>query len=309
MINILYSLNHKLSNNPRFFEKTRINSVCRFIIRFIANNILPYYLKLTKKNSLTADVLPVVVSLTSFPVRIGKLWIVIEAMLRQYPRPERIVLWLSRDQFPKEIENLPKQLSEQQNRGLEIRFVDGDIRSHKKYYYAFHEFKDKYVLTIDDDLLFPSTFISDVYNCAKRHPNSVIANFGSKFRWNESIKYIDRTNKKICPEETGLNLFFGSGGGTLFQPKLLLQYMDNIALIWQLCPTADDIYLNLLVRLAGMEVTFMDVFPLLSITNDNDSKLKDHNGNLYDSTSTNAFQFKELVKHYQSVYGKNPFVV
>lgn len=293
---------------PKIFETTRFNSAVRLGIRIVANRFIPV-LYSNSKHIGAKTTIPIVVSLTSFPARINRVWIVVESMLRQQAAPEKIVLWLSRDQFPGEFNDLPSQLKSQQNRGLEIRFVDGDIRSHKKYYYAFSEFKDKYILTIDDDLLFPSTFVREVFACAGRHPDSVIANFGSKFFWNETIGYLGRTNETIQPEETGSDLFFGSGGGTLFQPERMLPYMDDIETIWKLCPTADDIYLNAIVRLSGMEVTFMGVFPLLSITNRNDDKLTDYNGNLYSPTSTNAGQLRALVEYLKSKWNKNPFEV
>lgn len=297
-----------MSKTPKFLEAIRFNSAVRFGIRFIVNRYIPYKYKRTSFES-TSTTLPIIVSLTSFPARINQVWIVIESMLRQQEAPEKVVLWLSKEQFANELNDLPQELVAQSKRGLDIRFLDGDIRSHKKYYYAFSEFKDKYVLTIDDDLLFPSTFVKDVFECAQRHPNSVIANFGSKFLWDENIEYIARTNETIHPEETGLDLFFGSGGGTLFQPKRILPYLDNIETIWKLCPTADDIYLNAIVRLSGMEVTFMGVFPLLSITNSNDDKLTDHNGNLYSPTSINANQLRALVEYLKQRWNKNPFDV
>lgn len=308
ILDILYSLNCKLSKTPRFLETIRFNSALRFGIRVIANRFIPI-LYASSKRTCVQESVPVVVSLTSFPARINRVWIVIESMLRQKVTPEKVILWLSKEQFPREINDLPSELIAQQGRGLDIRFVDGDIRSHKKYYYAFTEFQEKYVLTIDDDLLFPSTFIRDVFECAQRHPNSVIANFGSKFLWDENIGYIGRTNETIQPEETGLDLFFGSGGGTLFRPKRFLPYWDNIETIWKLCPTADDIYLNAITRLAGMEVTFMGVFPLLSITNSNDDKLTDHNGNLYSPTSTNANQLRALNEYLKHRWNKNPFEI
>lgn len=308
LLDILYRWNCCLSNTSQFLESVRFNSAMRFGIRLAANNILPALYSHSRRHIIDRS-LPIVVSLTSFPARINRVWIVIESMLRQTPGPERIVLWLSKDQFPNELNDLPENLVSQTDRGLEIRFVEGDIRSHKKYYYAFTEFKDKYILTIDDDLLFPSTFVNDVYVCAKRHNNSVIANFGSKFRWENQGAYLGRTNETVSPEETGGDLFFGSGGGTLFSPKRLLPFMDDIETIMTLCPTADDIYLNSLIRLAGMEVTFMGVFPLLSITNSDDVKLTSHNGNLYSPSSANSVQLRALVRHCQDIFGRNPFDV
>lgn len=89
-----------------------------------------------------------IISLTSYPKRIGYVWMTIETLLRQDVLPEKIILYLSKRQFPKQYDDLPANLLKLQNRGLEIIFVDDDLRSHKKYYYAMTEFPDKCVLTV-----------------------------------------------------------------------------------------------------------------------------------------------------------------
>lgn len=306
LLDTLFNINCSLSSTPAILEKTRINSAIRFGLRRLANGLLPAIYGRRTGPSLTGMV-PVVVSMTSFPARIRKVWIVVETMLRQRQSPEKIVLWLSRDQFPGGPGQLPERLLAQQSRGLDIRFVDGDIRSHKKYYYAFAEFPDRHILTIDDDLLFPSTFVGDVWDCARAHPDSVIANFGSPFAWDEQLGYITRTPGTISPGETGPHLFFGSGGGTLFPAGRMLPWMDNIDTIWSLCPTADDIYLNAIARVAGLSVTFRRVCPLLSLINRRDVKLTDHNGHLYSPASANARQLRALVAHLAARSLPNPF--
>ena len=306
LLDTLFNINCSLSSTPAILEKTRINSAIRFGLRRLANGLLPAIYGRRTGPSLTGMV-PVVVSMTSFPARIRKVWIVVETMLRQRQSPEKIVLWLSRDQFPGGPGQLPERLLAQQSRGLDIRFVDGDIRSHKKYYYAFAEFPDRHILTIDDDLLFPSTFVGDVWACARRHPDSVIANFGSPFAWDEQLGYITRIPGTISPGETGPHLFFGSGGGTLFPAGRMQPWMDDIDTIWSLCPTADDIYLNAIARVAGLSVTFRRVCPLLSLTNRQDVKLTDHNGHLYSPSSANARQLRALVTHLASRSLPNPF--
>lgn len=163
-------------------------------------------------------------------------------------------------------------------------------------------------MTIDDDLLFPSTFLNDTYTVALEHPNSVVANFGSKIRWNETLNCFEKKYERIPPHSTGKNLFFGSGGGTLFPPDKLTNYLDDITDIMKVCPTADDIYLNAISRLAGLDVTFKEVLPLLSIENKHDEKLTDHNGNLYSPTSKNADQLRALVAYCKEKYGVNPFI-
>lgn len=310
MIDILYSINKKLFNNNPILEKTRINSVGRLIVGLATNYLLPIYLKLNTSAHIGKNTynLPIVVSLTSFPARINKVWLTIESIMRQTHRAEKILLWLSKEQFPEKLDSLPPDLIRLQDSGnLEIRFVDGDIRSFKKFYYTFQEITDKRIVTIDDDLLFPSSFLKNIYNCSLRHPNSVIANFGFKFKWNESIGYIDIINEPIDEDETGRHLFFGSGGGTMFKPNKLNQYLDTIEDIMKLCPTADDIYLNSLSRLAGFEVSFVSNSPLLSLWNKSDVKLDKCNGPMGDVRSANAKQLKHLVDYTRNKYRINPF--
>lgn len=308
LLDVIYDINKKVSNNNPFWERVKFNSCVRFLMRMVANKIVPIKFR-NSTNTLPAENIPVIVSLTSFPARIAKVWIVIECMLRQTKRPERIILWLSKDQFSGQIDDLPLELTSQIARGLEIRFVDGDIKSHKKYYYVFKEYPNKYILTIDDDLLFPSDFLNGIYETALNNPNSVIASFGSKIIWNNTINYFEKKYEKIKPGTTGTDLFFGSGGGTLFPPNRMLKYIDDKDNIMKLCPTADDIYLNAVARLAGLSITFKEILPLLSIENKDDKKLTDHNGNLYDSDSKNADQLRALVHYMLAKYGMNPFLI
>ena len=95
----------------------------------------------------------IIISLTTFPDRIDKTWLVVESLLNQTYKPSKIVLTLSLKQFSG-VEALPKKLIEQQKRGLEILWTDDDIRSHKKYYYVMKKYPKHIVVTVDDDFLY-----------------------------------------------------------------------------------------------------------------------------------------------------------
>lgn len=161
----------------------RCDSILRFLIRWSANLILPLYFVLSRNkikycssNKLLND-RRVIVSLTSFPQRINRVWLVVENILRQTITPDIVCLWLSKEQF-QDMKKIPNNLLRLQKYGLQIKLVDGDLRSHKKYYYAFKEFSRDLVVTIDDDLFYSSDFI---YKCLQMHikyPHSVIANYG-----------------------------------------------------------------------------------------------------------------------------------
>ena len=89
----------------------------------------------------------------------------------------------------------------------------------------------------------------------------------------------------------------------------MVSNMDNIEKILELCPTADDIYLNALIRICGFGVTFHMNNPLLSIISPNNVTLVSHNGDIGDPESINAKQLKDLVSYYRSLSISNPFMV
>lgn len=71
-------------------------------------------------------------SLTSYPARISKLWMVIKTLLNQKLVDNyKVILWLSENQFPKGLDSLPKSLTNLIEKGLNIRFVSDDLKSHK----------------------------------------------------------------------------------------------------------------------------------------------------------------------------------
>ena len=192
----------------------------------------------------------IIVSLTSFPGRIDEVYLVIESMLRQTVAPKRILLWLSKEQFAN-IE-LPYNLKSLENEIFNIRFVDGDIRSHKKYYYVFSEFPQNKVLIIDDDLFYPFDMIEKMVDAANKYPNTIICRFGSVIKYeNDKILPYKKWWNEIAGECDNQNFFFGSGGGILLEKKMLYKDILNIDLAMQLTPLADDIWLNAMINLAG----------------------------------------------------------
>jgi len=248
------------NGNNIVLKKYKIYSALRFIIRLIANIIIPiHYILTSEKKSHRLDIdknkhCNIIVSLTSFPRRISKVWIVIESILRQSKKPDMIILWLSNEQF-KSKESLPFLLQNQQKRGLQIRFVDDNLSSHKKYYYVIKEFPNYNIITIDDDILYRSKMIEDLFNYSKRYPKTVIAQYGLEILWNgdELLPYCKWS---IIKNETtpNYNVFFGSGGGTFFPPNSLFKDILYKKLFLSITPTADDIWLNAMCRLNKIKI-------------------------------------------------------
>lgn len=234
------------------------------LTRTIANWVLPFWLE-KKRDVVLHPQSDIIVSLTSFPERINNVWMVVECMLRQTLTPLKIILWLSKEQFQSE-DAIPKSLKERVNDIFEIRLVDGDFRSHKKYYYTALEYPNAPVFLIDDDIFYPSDILKRSYNTFIKNKKSVVCNYARKIPYDN-----DGSHRPYFMWEnqyegaSGDAFFFGSGGGTLFVPTMLHKDITNIEKAFRLTPLADDIWLNTMVRLAGLNIIVQNNGKILPI--------------------------------------------
>ena len=155
----LYSFTYKKGTTVSL---SYLLSFLRFVIRIISNTLLPLYFIITSSSkkyrivnngSLTEHRERILVSFTSFPKRINKVWLVVESLLRQSYKPDLVILWLSKEQF-ESLNVLPARLLNLQKRGLMLKIKEGDMRSHKKYYYALREYPNYVIITVDDDIIY-----------------------------------------------------------------------------------------------------------------------------------------------------------
>lgn len=118
----------------------------------------------------------IIVSFTSYPPRINSVHKVVESLCRQTVQADEIVLYLSLDEFPEADKNLPEALRNMIGRNrFRVAWVHGNLRSHKKYYYALQEYKDALVITVDDDKIYAQTMISELVESHMRFPDAVSA--------------------------------------------------------------------------------------------------------------------------------------
>lgn len=257
MVNLFTTLYSRINNQNKWLEKTRINTLRRVLVRTLANICLPIYFALTRKNTqyrlsdLNSRTPKCMVSLTSYPARIHRVWLVVETLLHQSWKADCIVLWLSKDQFPS-LDVLPKRLLRLQERGLQIELRDGDLKSHKKYYYPLMEYKDCILVTADDDIFYNSHILAQTWQLHEQHPKAIIANYTHEVLFNHThpLPYYQWRHNV----DSGENLFFGSGGITLFPCGCLHTDVTNIELALRLCPTADDVWLNTMARKYGTPI-------------------------------------------------------
>ena len=221
----------------------------RKMVRGAANAILPGYLA-RKSQVSTVSGKGIIVSFTSFPARINDVWQVVESLKNQSVRPEKIILWLSKEQFPKP-DDVPQSLKEREDALFEIRMVDGDIRSHKKYYYAMQEYPNKTVVTCDDDIYYHKDMLKALIEASRLFPGCIITNISKQLVFdddNEDVLPYAKWDKTVTPFASKDRVQIGAGG-VLYPPYSLPDVTLRKELFLDLAPFADDLWLNMTSRL------------------------------------------------------------
>ena len=229
-------------------------SPLRFAERSLANIILPKYLSKSIDNSSKTIVKDLIISFTSFPARIKEIWQVVECLKRQTILPEKIILYLSEEQFPRIIA-IPESLRSRQDNLFEIRIVSGDIRSHKKYYYAMQEFPDKTIVTCDDDVYYGSWFLQELVRYSKKAPGCIVANDAVRIKHNEQgelLPYLQFGQNVLADDSD--NLVQIGVGGVLYPPHSLNTLVLDREGFTKAAPMADDLWLCAMARLNGTPV-------------------------------------------------------
>ncbi|NGM17157.1 glycosyltransferase family 2 protein [Eggerthellaceae bacterium zg-893] len=190
----------------------------------------------------------IVVSLTSYPARIGSVHEAIESIMRQTVKADRIVLWLAEEQFPRGEDELPERLLALKKRGLEIRWVGKDYKSFKKIIPALQEFPDAAIVTIDDDLLYRNDVIQKLCDSYKKHPHAISALRTHRIGLTQDrkIKPYNDWEKEVldCRDEERMDLLATTGAGALFPPDILPPETCDWSVIEKTCSRADDLWVK-----------------------------------------------------------------
>ena len=281
-----------------------INRVLELFLVYLFHNTMPYYLRKTASkqgmgiNTTEHREQKFIVSLTSFPARIDKIWITIECLLRQTFKPDRILLWLAYEQFPNQEEDLPNRLLNLKERGLEIKFCE-DLKSHKKYYYTMKNHPNDVVITVDDDLYYPKYLLETLINSYYKNTNVIHANsthlvkikngkIDEYMKWKHKYKGLLRPSHKLWQTH---------GNGVLYPPGMLHKDAFNKSLIFNLSLDSDDVWLNFMSYLQGSKILTNTKFNKQFIT----VRGSQEGGSLVSANSFKGLkdeQIKNVIKYY-----------
>lgn len=213
----------------------------------------------------------IIATLTSYPARINTAHLAIQSLLAQYYLPDLIILWLCVDEFPNREADLPTELRTQLAHDVQIRWVDRDLKPHKKYFWAMREFPNDIIITFDDDLIYRPDAIAELMASFHRYPHAVSAlrtnliTFGPDgtrrpyHEWIYEVGHFHPQLKGACSHR----LFATTGAGTLFPPHILPRETFDEQTIRKLCPIADDLWLKVAELYADIPVAAASIQQLL----------------------------------------------
>lgn len=214
-------------------------------------------------HKLSGEIEPsVVVSLTTFPKRFSVVHLAIKSILLQTKRPDRVICYLGSDCSPEILTDKMKALEQY---GVEYRFVEDNIKPHKKYFYAMQKYPNATIITIDDDVLYDRKTIESLLACLERHPNCVCARRIHRIKIDRNskqfLRYSDWDYEYIPKNEDESILYFATGiGGVLYPAHCLHEDAFNIENVKAKCLNADDIWLKIMELRKGTKVAWAKCF-------------------------------------------------
>ena len=251
---------------------------------------------------------PIIVSVTSYPARIHEVVLAIRTVYRQTMQPDKVILWLGEEKFPNRYNDLPEELLRLvSEKGLEIRWCE-DIGPHTKYFYAFQEYPDALVITIDDDILYPPDRIENLYQCYLRFPKAVSAGRADFVPISE---FEEMPPVTTWPEEVDAWVLqpsmqlYAMGVNCVLYPTVLfsqvLELLDKET-IRRVCPYADDLWLKAMQAVAGIPVVVAEPDQPLPISTVESQDTALWHYNCVDGG--NNVQWKQIEQEIDSRYGK-----
>lgn len=184
-----------------------------------------------------------IISFTSFPERTKEVHFTIYSLLTQELKPDEVILWLAKEQYPNGLDDLPEVLLKLTKCGLTIKWCE-DLRSYKKLLPTLKEYPDDVIVIVDDDVYYPKDWLKKLYDEHLKDPKTVIGHRLHYIRLDANGKPLPykQWQKNITKPVPSYRNFLTGCGGILYPPHSLYKDVDNMDLIRKLAPYADDIW-------------------------------------------------------------------
>jgi hypothetical protein len=268
----------------------------------------------------------IIVSLTSFPARINTVHIAIESILNQTIKCNKLILWLTPEEFPNKEKDLPLTLLNLKEKGLDIEWHK-NIRSYTKLIPTLKKYPDSVIITFDDDIIYHRRTIEILYDCHLKNKKDIIAHRITRMYFDEKgdMEIIPRTlcnskisihenYRKIIKEPSFFNKLTGVGG-VLYPPGCFHKDILDEETFMDIAPTNDDIWFWLQAVRNNVRVRVpVKHFPKLHYINDSQKvglfKINDHGKKLFFIQLNKILErYPDIINNFQYENNRNNQIV
>ncbi len=241
--------------------------------------------------------IPLIISLTSYPARHSTIVQTLHSLMTQTLKPDRIILWLTEQQYPHREADVPLSVLALRKQGLTIAWCDRPIRSYTKLVPALRQYPDAVIVTADDDILYRRDWLEGLYQAYLREPKQIHCYCSHRVSMDEQhtlLPYNHWANVAV-DSVSCRNLLLGVAG-VLYPPHALYGDACREDLFMRLSPCADDLWFWVMALLNHTPIHTLHnrnstTIPVAGVNND--FALFNEN-----SDGQNDAQLKSLFAHY-----------
>ncbi len=194
-----------------------------------------------------------IVSFTTIAVRFNEIETLIGSLLLQSVNPAEIIMWIDFDEVS--LEKFRRKLTKIRNSGVTVRQIR-DVGPHTKLVYALKEYPDLPIVTCDDDKIYPSYWLKDLFETYREHPECIVCHRAHLISFDNKGKIANYRDWESGDDVMGPSLLlFPTGvGGILYPPGSLDDQVTDEKLFMKLAPMADDVWFKAMSLLKKSEV-------------------------------------------------------
>ena len=248
-LKLLAQILHKVSTKVSVIKTIILNILA---VRFL--EIKYTFLNNYSKNRIANVKEEFIVSLTTYPKRTKKVFLTIESLFNQNTLPDKVILWLSKEEY-QSLSDLPKSLLALQKRGLLIEFVEANHGPYKKLVYSYKLYPNSTIITVDDDILYPPEWLAELIRQHNLTPGCIIAYHCKNIELNDdqiSLKPYFRWQNTSSIEPSISCMPIGAYG-VLYPPNSLHDDLTEVKLFSELSPMTDDIWFKAMALLQNVK--------------------------------------------------------
>lgn len=193
-----------------------------------------------------------VVTMTTHAARAHAAYLALESIARGRARPGRLILWID---DPALLSAMPRTWRRLRRRGVE--FLPAERHGVHTKYFAYVRsvtHHDRPLVTSDDDIVYPRTWLAGLLAAHADHPDDVLCYRAHRIRFEADAIARYPTWTPCRDGATTIANFGTSVSGQLLPPALLNHVARAGAAFSDACPKADDIWLHVCALRAGFRV-------------------------------------------------------